>query len=151
MRQFTATVYILFLEKVLLHRHAKLGKWLPPGGHIEQDETPPEAARREVKEETGLDIEKPRVFHAIARVNQLGEHWTTIYFLAHAGSDDVKLSWEHDEYKWIRPEELEAMEGSTRNKDAVAYFIETPSDRVVFTGKAWLLLRPRAESPLGGR
>src|SRR5579872_372698 len=55
-RHFTATAYIFHENKVLLHRHQKLGKWLPPGGHIEPNETPPEAARREVKEETGLDI-----------------------------------------------------------------------------------------------
>ena len=56
-REFTATVYLFHEEKVLLHFHPKLGKWLPPGGHLEADETPPEAARREVREETGLEIE----------------------------------------------------------------------------------------------
>jgi 8-oxo-dGTP pyrophosphatase MutT (NUDIX family) len=56
-KHFTATVYIFEQGKVLLHYHEKLAKWLPPGGHIEPNETPPEAARREVKEETGLDIE----------------------------------------------------------------------------------------------
>jgi len=58
-RQFTATVYILNDEKsqVLLVHHKKLGKWLPPGGHIDPNETPPEAAVREAKEETGLDVE----------------------------------------------------------------------------------------------
>lgn len=55
-RHFTTTVYLLHEEKVLLHPHLKLGKWLPPGGHVELDETPPEAARREVLEETGLEI-----------------------------------------------------------------------------------------------
>lgn len=56
-RQFTATVYIFQDQNVLLHLHEKLGKWLPPGGHLEPNETPPEAARREVLEETGLEIE----------------------------------------------------------------------------------------------
>lgn len=56
-RQFTATVYIFYEDKVLLHYHQKLKKWLPPGGHLELNETPPEAARREVREETGLEIE----------------------------------------------------------------------------------------------
>jgi 8-oxo-dGTP pyrophosphatase MutT (NUDIX family) len=55
-RHFTATVYIFHEGKVLLHRHPKLGKWLPPGGHLEENETPPEAAKREVFEETGLEI-----------------------------------------------------------------------------------------------
>jgi 8-oxo-dGTP pyrophosphatase MutT (NUDIX family) len=56
-RQFTATVYILDEEKVLLIFHRKLKKWLPPGGHLEEGELPAEGAIREAKEETGLDIE----------------------------------------------------------------------------------------------
>lgn len=56
-KEFTATVYILEQNKVLLLFHGKLKKWLPPGGHMEPNETPPEAARREVMEETGLEIE----------------------------------------------------------------------------------------------
>ncbi len=44
-------------DEVLLIKHKKLGVWLPPGGHIEAGEFPYEAAVREAKEETGLDIE----------------------------------------------------------------------------------------------
>ncbi len=43
--------------KVLLLNHAKIGAWLPPGGHMEGDEFPYETALRETKEETGLDVE----------------------------------------------------------------------------------------------
>lgn len=43
--------------EALLRLHDKYHRWLLPGGHIELDETPPQAAIREVKEETGLDIE----------------------------------------------------------------------------------------------
>jgi ADP-ribose pyrophosphatase YjhB (NUDIX family) len=55
-RQFTAGVYIIEDQRVLLIYHCKYKKWLPPGGHMAPNETPPEAARREAREETGLEI-----------------------------------------------------------------------------------------------
>ena len=56
-KEFTASVYILNEGKVLLLFHHKLQKWLSPGGHVEANESPPEAAKREVLEETGIEIE----------------------------------------------------------------------------------------------
>jgi 8-oxo-dGTP pyrophosphatase MutT (NUDIX family) len=56
-RQFVATVYIIENGKVLLIKHRKLNKWLPPGGHLDPNETPPEGAKREALEETGIEIE----------------------------------------------------------------------------------------------
>ena len=56
-RQYTATVYIFDKEQVLLIHHRKLNKWLPPGGHVDPNELPSDAARREAFEETGLEIE----------------------------------------------------------------------------------------------
>lgn len=56
-REFTATTYILDEDQVLLIYHRKLQKWLPPGGHIDPNETPPEAAKREAREECGLEVE----------------------------------------------------------------------------------------------
>jgi ADP-ribose pyrophosphatase YjhB (NUDIX family) len=56
-RQFVASVYIIDDNRILLIYHRKLCKWLPPGGHLNPNETPAEGARREVREETGLEIE----------------------------------------------------------------------------------------------
>lgn len=56
-RQFTAGAYILSEDRVLLIYHKKLHKWLPPGGHLEPNELPCEAAKREALEETGLEVE----------------------------------------------------------------------------------------------
>ncbi|MCL2834155.1 MAG: NUDIX domain-containing protein [Treponema sp.] len=52
---FTATG-IVFNSKmqILMIRHKKLNVWLPPGGHIEDNELPQEAVLREVLEETGI-------------------------------------------------------------------------------------------------
>ena len=53
-RDFTVAVFVVHRERVLLHLHEKLNRWLPPGGHIEPNELPDEAAKREVFEETGV-------------------------------------------------------------------------------------------------
>ena len=56
-RQFTSTVFIIDKDKILLIFHRKFQKWLPPGGHMDANETPPQTAKREALEETGLHIE----------------------------------------------------------------------------------------------
>ncbi len=56
-RHFVATVYIVNEGATALHDHERLGMWLPPGGHLDRDELPHEAAIREVREETGLDVD----------------------------------------------------------------------------------------------
>lgn len=45
-------------ERLLLVRHCKAGRsyWLLPGGGVEHGETAAEAARREAREETGLEV-----------------------------------------------------------------------------------------------
>ena len=53
----TASAYVFEGERVLLIHHGKLGKWFGPGGHCEAGELPHQTAIREVKEETGLEIE----------------------------------------------------------------------------------------------
>lgn len=68
-RDFTVATFVVRDRQVLLLWHRKLQMWLPPGGHIEPNELPDEAAVREVWEETGVacalvgergvDIENP--------------------------------------------------------------------------------------------
>lgn len=54
----TSSVYIVHVpsRRVLLRLHDKYDMLLPPGGHIENDQTAPEAALAEAKEEVGLAI-----------------------------------------------------------------------------------------------
>jgi 8-oxo-dGTP pyrophosphatase MutT (NUDIX family) len=56
-REFTVAVFVVHQGRVLLHRHKRLQRWLPPGGHIDAGELPDEAARRETREETGLEVD----------------------------------------------------------------------------------------------
>jgi 8-oxo-dGTP pyrophosphatase MutT (NUDIX family) len=54
-RHFTASAIVFDdQDRVLLVHHNKVGRWLYPGGHVEPNEDPAEAAQREVLEETGI-------------------------------------------------------------------------------------------------
>ncbi len=57
LKHFVATALMVRDDRILLIHHKRIGLWLPPGGHIEAREEPVAALRREVREETGLEIE----------------------------------------------------------------------------------------------
>ena len=51
-----STIYIINDQfEFLLLNHKKLGKWVPPGGKIEEGETPSQTAIRECYEEIGIN------------------------------------------------------------------------------------------------
>lgn len=52
----TAAGVLIHDHKILLVKHKKLGLWLNPGGHIEPNELPHQAAEREFWEETGIKV-----------------------------------------------------------------------------------------------
>jgi 8-oxo-dGTP pyrophosphatase MutT (NUDIX family) len=97
-RDFVVAVFVVWQQQVLLHKHPKLGLVLPPGGHIERNELPDEAAKRETLEETGVQIEligelsprspevgapRPLVRPRGVQLEQIGighEHIDLIYF-----------------------------------------------------------------------
>jgi 8-oxo-dGTP pyrophosphatase MutT (NUDIX family) len=58
-RHFCASVYVYepVWRKFLMIRHKKLRRWMPPGGHVEENERPDVAAVREALEETGFLVQ----------------------------------------------------------------------------------------------
>ena len=127
---FTVDVFIVYKDKVLLRKHEKYHKWLAPGGHIELDETPNDAALREVKEEVGLDavLALPREmpiftgdeykelippwYSNIHRISDTHKHVSFIYF-ATSRSDKVVPQCVSDisnEWRWFTINELEKNE-----------------------------------------
>jgi len=78
--------------------------WEIPGGRLELGENPFEGIKREVKEETNLDIE---VLHPlnIGHFNRDdGQTITMLIFLCKALNDDVKISEEHSDFDWVELE-----------------------------------------------
>lgn len=58
-REFCASIFVIdpATHKILLVKHKEFKKWVQPGGHMEYNETPEEAAKREVYEETGIKVD----------------------------------------------------------------------------------------------
>ena len=123
-RHFTVAVFVVQEGKVLLHWHRTLGMWLPPGGHIEEDELPDDAALREVKEETGLcvelmgerrgDITDPVQLRRPAGVQleNIGpghQHIDLIYFAKASGSTEISDAFASDTVGWYGPEDWDGM------------------------------------------
>jgi len=122
---FTVAIFIVREGKVLLVLHRKLNKWLPVGGHIELDEEPETAARREALEESGYEVEllgerppttepgtraliAPR-FMDIHRIHETHEHIGLIYWARPKSGDLSRAEEEHHDIRWVGPEELERL------------------------------------------
>lgn len=56
-RDLAVSVFVVWRQQLLLHEHPKLRLWLPPGGHVEPNELPDDAAVREVLEEAGVNVQ----------------------------------------------------------------------------------------------
>jgi 8-oxo-dGTP diphosphatase len=126
---FTVEAFIVYKNKILLRMHDKFHIWMSVGGHIELDEDPEQAIIREIKEETGLEVElygeKPDYhdleYKAIRtpryvgkhHVNNIHQHVVFVYF-AKSKTDIVNESLlEHErgvEMKWFTKEEIENMD-----------------------------------------
>jgi 8-oxo-dGTP pyrophosphatase MutT (NUDIX family) len=107
----TASAVVLGPKGVLLHRHKRLGIWLQPGGHIDLDESPWEAARREATEETGVDLRwlssspyPPPLAHVDVHPAAKGHiHLDLRYLLAPTGDDRPDPpAGESQEVLWFR-------------------------------------------------
>ena len=80
-------------DRVLLHRHKRLGRWLQPGGHLDPGETPWEAAVRETREETGVDARHPDgvplLLHVDVHEGPRGHVHLDLRYLLHADAEVV--------------------------------------------------------------
>ena len=91
-----------------------------PGGRIEFGESPVEALRREVAEETGLQIEPLaplQVWHYVQHRFQL----VGIDYLCASDASDVVLSDEHDRFEWLTEEDLRRLHPEQHQQFAAAF------------------------------
>jgi 8-oxo-dGTP pyrophosphatase MutT (NUDIX family) len=105
-------------ERLLLVHHAKLNRWLLPGGHLaEHDCELWKTARREVIEETGVSLRQEPCTLVGIDVHGIPPHKGEPYHLHHdlvfhfhAESDDYRLSHESRAIAWAHPDLFEFYE-----------------------------------------
>ncbi len=126
-------VVVLRPDEILLVRRAKepsRGRWSFPGGSVELWETAREAARREVREETGIEVrvlDVVEIFDAIvpATADHPGFHYCIAEFLA-VPADDAEPVPATDalDARWVGFRDLERYEISDAMKAILAKALE---------------------------
>ncbi len=119
MKLFVAGKAVIFNDerKILVVRESgqydegtNVGRWDFPGGRFESNETIDDGLLREVKEETGLDVKRGRLLDALENFPEIKDekvHIIRLYYECFASTQEVQLSEDHDEYKWIATDEFE--------------------------------------------
>ena len=101
------SVYARRGDEILILKRAMgemSGSWYLPGGALDPGETLEEGAARELEEEAGLRPEGPLSLIGIVPM-QVYDHSTLIvHYACDVNADPVKLSPEHSDARWIRPE-----------------------------------------------
>lgn len=114
-RAIIVTAFLTNQDLILILKRSKYVKtmkckWGGVSGYVENGEEPLDAAIREIEEETGIDrsylkvLSKGRIIEVYDSENNVV--WIVHPFLIHTNNTEIKLSKEHEEYRWIKPEDI---------------------------------------------
>ena len=113
--------------RALIIRRANHESFLPgyyelPSGKVEFGEDPRDAIVREFKEETNLFVKTIKPYHTFSYVMENGNrHTVEIVYLVNLADESsiIALSEDHDEYKWISPEEIDNYNITDEMKESI--------------------------------
>jgi 8-oxo-dGTP diphosphatase len=104
---------ILDAKRVLLVRRGQepmKGEWSIPGGALELGETLEAAVRREVLEETGLEVEIGAIVEVLDKIvtenGRVRYHYVLIDFLCRILGGALRVGSDADDVRWVSDEEL---------------------------------------------
>src|SRR5579875_2941710 len=98
----------MFGRDIVLVRRLAQGLWALPKGTPIDDETPAQTALREVREETGLDVEIDRfagsIHYEFTRESTLFRKTVNFYLMHAVGGDFARHDSEYDSVEWVAVE-----------------------------------------------
>ena len=114
---------ILILREASTYQEGtNVGKYGLPGGRVEVGESYFDGLKREIREETGLDIvvDKPVfVGEWFPIIKDIPHQIIGIFFACKPLSNDVALSLEHDHYVWINPQDVSGYDMTSSDYQAI--------------------------------
>jgi 8-oxo-dGTP diphosphatase len=122
---------ILLMQRASTADYAP-GLWEDLTGRMKQFEEPEDALRREVREETGLEIDvvKPiKVFHLYRGERTAENELVGIVYWCITQTDRVVLSHEHQDYRWVPPYDALGMVDDPGIRDDIDAFITERTNR----------------------
>jgi 8-oxo-dGTP pyrophosphatase MutT (NUDIX family) len=107
----SAVVYAERGDEILLLKRAggaMAGQWFLPGGAVERGELPEEGARRELVEESGLDVEGELELVGAYPIWVYGGDCLQLSYRGRVRDGEVVVSHEHDGARWVDPVTMRA-------------------------------------------
>jgi ADP-ribose pyrophosphatase YjhB (NUDIX family) len=127
--RFTVAAYAIVTRdgKVLLTRRRESDEWVLPGGSVEEEEPPWDAAVREVREETGLEVTLERLAGVYAKRR---ERDLVFVVAASPSGGELRTSRERDRVEYFDPAALP--DGtSDRDRERIADALDEPNRTVM--------------------
>lgn len=120
-------------DRLLLMKRSDNDCWAPPGGAVEPGEVVEEAARREVREETGIEMGEvflfgvfsgPELFYRYPNGDEV--YIITVVYLARHNDGEIRLNDEHTNWGWFAASDIPQDVGSPI-RPIIEQFIQSSS------------------------
>jgi len=108
------------------------GKWALPGGALEFKEEPYNAIRREIKEETQLEVKDIKPYYLRTYTTDENDFVLIVGYESKTNSENVILNWEHDSFKWLTKEEALKLDLTEDGRFFIEHFGNNSSSNIVY-------------------
>ena len=113
---------------LLLKSHKWGGRYVNPCGHVKFMERLEDAVRREIREETGLEIKNIQFLRVLEFINpeqyhKKNLHFVGVQYVCEAREGIVRINKEAEEYLWVYPSKAVKMDLEWGARKAIEYFL----------------------------